>query len=330
MQALQSVKSVKKLLCSTESSTCRATVSMSAVSLIVLAVGCTANQRTVDPPMENYEIGGSDQLHAGEEPPSSITQIVKDVSRIARGGTPDHSSRRGLREVALSLGSQHGYRRRTWEIKQRLEDRSQELSSVYDFNRVAVEAPERTGFLLPPVVARTLNAFESNADGQELAAADQYFELIKPAILLPAVPTWREYLLFDAEEPMRIPAAHRPKNTKDWQLFERWMQEGWQAGLNQATIELTHRMSRLRQDFEGMLEFRRLEALGMIDAPVAFGVHHGVSGDSHSMRVGDRSAALVTETRFITDASRWNVEHVPKRHQSEIASDEGRAGKTGD
>ena len=186
------------------------------------------------------------------------------------------------------------------------------MSAIYVFGRVAAAAPQRVGFLLPPIVSRSFHAFETVPDGVKASAADEYFEILRPAVMSQTVPTWRDYLLFDSAEPLPLLSSKMPRSTAEQQLFEQWVRNGWDAGVEQANAEFTQRMRRLRRDFEGMLEFRRLNALGMVIAAETAGAKFGVTGHPGAMRIGDRTAQITANADFERDRLNW----APEAHAS--------------
>ncbi len=276
-----------------------------AAALAALALsGCSAD----DPPTEisgSERIGGPDRLTDEAEPPADLKNLRKHARESGLEDTEVLARERALREDALRFGSWNGYRRRAWEIRERLETRSAELSVIYDFNRVARPAPERTGYLLPPVIARSRDAFEAEPGGETVSAADEYYEILRNAAFSPTPPTWRGYLLFHADEKPRRDRLRVTRSTAERKKQDAWIREGWLAGVKQAGDELALRLRRLKRDFEGMLEYRRLQALGMISPPETYGAEFGVTGSAGHMRVGDRTAKIIRHADFRRDHSGW-------------------------
>ena len=254
---------------------------------------------------DQARFGGADELSSDPEPPATPSEITPDSIAANQTSAKQRARERSVREAAKQVGSQHGFRRRAWEIQKRLETRASELSAIYDFGRVAAAAPQRVGFLLPPVVSRSLHASETAADGGTASAADEYLEILKPSVLSQTLPTWRDYLLFGAGEPLPLPPSKMPRSTAEQKQFERWVRSGWEAGAAQANAEFSHRLRRLRRDYEGMLEFRRLHSLGMAVAPETVGAAFGVTGHPGAMRIGDRTARITEIADFERDRQKW-------------------------
>ena len=250
-------------------------------------------------------LGGIDQLGLEAEPPADPDSIVIEPAELDRSGGMAELRTNALREAAMGLGSQHAFRRRAWEINRRLEQRSAALSSVYDFNRVASSSPGVPGYVLPPVVGKALDAYSLGDEGYSAAHAEEVYDLLKPARLSPVVPTWRDYLVIDARTPREPPAALRPRSGKERGRYREWFEEGWRSGLAQADAEFRLRLERLRRDFEGMLEYRRLVRLGMVLEPTIESGMEAVAGNEDAMRIAVRRVRIAGGSEFNLDASQW-------------------------
>lgn len=251
-------------------------------------------------------VGGRDILATGFEPKGDSSSIEFG----GRGDDPPSGMARirsaALREASRRLGSQHGFARRAWEITQLLERRSAELSASYDFNRVATSTPGVPGFILPPVVARTFDAYALNRSSRSASHSDERFEVLKAASLSPVVPTWREYLVMRSKEPRELPRSLMPRGDLETSRFREWLGEGWDAGVEQAEAEFAKRVARLRRDYEGMLEHRRLVALGMMSPALIETEVLGVTGDTRSMSVGSHDLRIAGDAEFIIDEDLWS------------------------
>ncbi|WP_367198254.1 type IV secretory system conjugative DNA transfer family protein [Amorphus sp. 3PC139-8] len=253
------------------------------------------------------QIGGHDDLQLG--PPPKTLADVKIEAVDPRKEMDGLGGIRGqaLREAALSYGSQLGYAYRAWQIEKRLEVQSRELDAVFDFGRVAMSAPRDTGYVLPPVVGRSFAAFEGDTDGTRVTAADEYLQIVAPGRLSPVVPTWRDYLLFAAEEPEELASSLKPQSRDEVAVFKREIEAGYAAGMAQADAALEEKLARLRRDFEGMAEYRRLVAQGMMNRIVVADADFGVTGGGDTMRIGERVVQIVGEAQFEADPRVWRA-----------------------
>lgn len=264
----------------------------------------TAGAAALTPP----SIGSLDNLRRGPEPPSSPSDLSVGIynPKAQPTGMTDLRAT-ALKEAAESYGSQMGYAHQAWEIDGLLEQRSADLSQVFDFNRLVATAPIKAGVIVPPVVSHSLDAFRTNSDGTKASVADQYLTIVKPGRIAPVVPTWRDYLIMDVTKPDQPVNALKPENRDEQRKFRGWATEGWQAGIKLADAEFRDRMTRLNRDYAGMLEYRQLVAQGMMDRMVLADADFGVTGQKGVMRIGSKTVRIVSDAAFQTDPTKWKV-----------------------
>lgn len=261
-------------------------------------------------------IGGSDDLRRGVEPPADPDKIRIATVNLKAGPEGGVTKIRGtaLMEAAQSYGSQMGYARRAWEIAGRLETRSSQLSGVFDFGRVVSAAPVQAGVIVPPVASRSFDAFTVNADGTEASVADEYLTIVKPGRIAPVAPTWRDYLIFAAPTPEDPPRSLQPTDANELKKFRDWFSQGWKAGVELADAEFSDRLARLQRDYGGMMQYRRLVALGMMDRMVLADADFGVTGGGNEMRIGSRTVQITSEASFRAEPDRWTLRSVKERN----------------
>ena len=267
------------------------------------------------------EIGGPDDLRVGPEPTASPDD-VEIAPKSSGGGDGEVAAvRRGaLLEAAQGYGSGMGYARRGWEIGKILERRSTQLDRAFDFSRVVSEAPVKAGFVVPPVVSRGFDAFDGDAEGRTVSVAGEYLTIVAPGRLRPVQPTWRDYLLFVPAPPEEPPRSLLPRDRTEMRMFKEWFDEGWEAGVELADREISSRLDRLRRDYEGMLEYRRLVSLGMMDRMVLRKADLGVTGGGGGMRIGSRTVGIISDAEFDADPRRWSVVAVSERDRLTVAA----------
>lgn len=260
-------------------------------------------------------IGGKDNLRIGAEPPASPKE-VRIGTYSEKGGTAGKVTKirsEGLKEAAQSYGSQMGYARRSWEIAGRLQERSLDLSQVFDFGRVTSEAPVKAGVIIPPVVSRSFNAFVTDAEGRNASVADEYLTIVTPGRIAPVAPTWRDYLIFTSAEPEMPATSLLPSDAAEKAMFEGWVSQGWSAGVELADAEFGERLDRLKRDYQGMLQYRRLVSMGMMDRMVLADADFGVTEEGNEMRIGSRNVQIVSDAQFQSDPTSWKVRDVSAR-----------------
>ena len=272
----------------------------------LLSAGCVSEPavETVGKPPP-VVIGGTDELRPGE-PPAQLPEIL----RLPEPGSGDSAESwpvrsRNQREASVRFGSQSGFRRRSWELRNLIRKRSGELSAVFDFNRLVRPAPGGAGYLVPPVVQRAGNAFRSEGNGTTVAVADAHLRILEPEWIAPVAPNWRDWLLFSPPPATPLPVSLAPATDAERKQVKSWIEQGWSAGRKQAEHEFAERLRRLRRDYGGMLEFRRLAALRMIDGTDLADADFGVTGEPGEMRIGNRVVRIVGTADFVRDPARW-------------------------
>lgn len=263
----------------------------------------------------------SDNLRVGVAPVASPDDVkIELYDPDEKTGDITKIRSRGLIEASQGYGSQMGYARRGWEIENLLEQRSTQLSQVFDFNRVVTEAPVKAGYILPPVVSRSFDAFEGDEDGRVSSVADEYLTIITAGKIRPVQPSWRDYLLFAPAPPDEPARSLYPSNTAEQVLFKAAFREGWVAGVDLADAEISSRLNRLSRDYEGMLQYRRLVSMGMMDRMVLQDADFGVTGGGTELRIGSRTVTIVSDAAFNTNPRRWSVSTVSERDSLIVAT----------
>ena len=271
----------------------------------LLPAGCDSARDAPQPDVAvPVVLGGPDIPVDSEFAPTSPDTLLSDAEDTHGKGRMN-SRLQAQRQAAMRHGSQAGYRHRARELGEILGRNSSKLSAIFDFNRVVWPAPAGTGYLLPPVVQRSGPAFNSSDEGQTVSVADRYLEILEPARIEPVVPNWRQYLLFWPPEPVHIPPTLVPRSDAERIRVRGWIGAGWSAGAAQAEDELARRMRRLQRHYEGMLDFRRLLALGMIEQVDTETVRFGITGESGIMRIGDRTVQIANDPDFRRDPNHW-------------------------
>lgn len=265
-----------------------------------------ADQSPLAPPMT----GGPDILNAMTPPPASPSSVKIPSAGASQDSGITKIRSQALQEAAQSWGSQMGYARRSYEVIGRLEARSADLSTVFDFNRVVSAAPRGVGVVIPPVVSRSFDAFVSDASGREVSAADEYLTIVRAGRISPVEPTWRDYLVFSAPTPEDPPRSLLPDDKAESDQFRKWFNEGWAEGVALVDAELQSRIDRLNRDYTGMLQYRRLVAQGLMDRMVLADADFGVTVDGDEMRIGSRTVRIESDASFQGNPKRWDIKSV--------------------
>lgn len=252
---------------------------------------------------------GEEPPSVGPSPPPPILEDLQeeDVGTEIRSDTMGLQIRNdALREAALSYGARGGLAYRTFEIQRRLAEHEASLTKIYDFSRLLIAAP--SGLLIePPIVSDAQRAVLVNGGGQEAAVADRVLRINRAARIVTAPRDWRLYLERDWGRVDPPPGLLLPIDDEEREEWRSWVQEGWNAGVQQAEETFEADLDRLTNDYVGMVRYRELLAQNMISPPYAAHEDRGVTGGGSEMRVGDRGVAITGPSVLIPRSNKWTT-----------------------
>ncbi|MDD3288743.1 MAG: type IV secretory system conjugative DNA transfer family protein [Alphaproteobacteria bacterium] len=211
-----------------------------------------------------------------------------------------------LREAALSYGARGGLAARTFEIQRRLAEYDTNFMKIYDFRRLLIAAP--SGLLIePPVVSEAQQAVLVNGGGQEAAIADRIYKINRAARIVTAARDWHLYMERDWGRVDPPPGLLLPKDEEERNLWRKWVAEGWEEGIKQAQETFESDLTRMTNDFVGMVRYRELLAQGMISPPYALNEERGITGGGSEMRIGDRGVMITGPSALIPRSDKWTT-----------------------
>ena len=230
--------------------------------------------------------------------------IVAEKAGAEGSSLPLDIRRDALKEAAMSYGARGGLAWRTFHISKELERRQAFLDKIYDFRSLLIAAP--SGLLIePPIVSEAQNAMIIENQGQQAAIAERIYNINAKAKIVSAPRTWRQYLSRDWGKVEPPPNILRPKNAKERKVWRRYVEKGWDNGIDQANRIFERDLARLQADFRGMVRYRRLLAKGMISPPYALQVNRGITGGGRKMRIGDSAVQITGQSQLITGTEQW-------------------------
>lgn len=208
-----------------------------------------------------------------------------------------------MREAALSYGARGGLNWRTFHIRSEMETRAGYMDKVFDFRQLLIPAP--SGLLIePPIISESIDAMIIQKGGLEAAVADRVYNIGRNARIVSTSRTWRAYLERQWGTVAPPPDLLLPENREEQEKWDKWFDEGWEAGLTQADEIFQSDLEKLTSDYQGMVRYRTLLAQGMVSPPYALQVDRGVTGGGNEMRVGDR-AVSITVPQLKTGSQEW-------------------------
>ncbi len=209
-----------------------------------------------------------------------------------------------MKEAAISYGARGGLARRTYEIRQELEGRSDYLDKVFDFSHLLIPAP--SGLLIePPIISESEDSMIIQNDGSRAAVADLYINIGFNSRIVSSARNWRQYLYRNFTEVVEPPDLLRPSNKEEREQWKQWVKKGWDQGIQQAEEIFEEDLNVLTADYEGMVRYRKLLAMGMISAPYAIQEDRGITGGGNEMRIGDREVQLSGVPQLKSGYNSW-------------------------
>ena len=197
-----------------------------------------------------------------------------------------------IRTTAAQLGTQGGLAWRANHINQSLDQPSKLLDQVFNFQQLLLEHN-----VLPPVLAQTSDTINL-ADDNTIRLADHTYSILKPAKFVTVPPTWRDYLWMSYTKPNAPASNSLPTNAMEINYWNQFFNEGWKQGLIQANDIFAQNLNQLKQDYQGMILYRKLLSMHVVSAPFISQADLGITGDDHNMRIGDRVLRITSQSEL--------------------------------
>lgn len=253
-------------------------------------------------------------------PPPGLAHYAETTDGADGSFAADSVRVEHMRNAALSLGMRGALARRLYEIAQALERHAATLDRVFDFRALLIPAPE--GFHVEPAIV-SIGDHAATIDpdtGAQAAVTQQMIAVVEDCKLVTAPRTWRQY--FDHADLLDVAPTYRvllPSTTDHRAQWRRWVQEGWDIGLHQATEILEDDKERLLRDFVGQINGRILRAQAMATAPLVESDPRGVTGDTRTLRIGDTGVRMATRCLLDPDPSHWRPLSLPSADPSSLS-----------
>lgn len=222
----------------------------------------------------------------------------------------------GLREASLSLGARAGLAWRAQQINQIVARHERNLDLVFNFNSLMLDK-----HVLPPVLIEGRQNLDQTAD-DIIRISDRAYSIQSQARFVTVPPTWRDYLKMNYKEPDIPDSSLMPRTDSEKKVWDRYVDEGWQAGISQADVIFAENLGRLKRDFDGMIRYRVLLAQNMVSKPYVAQVNMGVTGGDSQMAINDRVLRITALPEFNISSQEWNAVITP--HDRQPAPDDSR------
>lgn len=253
--------------------------------MLILLIACSSKQQVGD----TSSLAGLQQMGSAKGGRGAGLASTGKIREMA------------LKETALSLGAQSALAWRAKYIDDELILQSRNLDSIFDFNSLILE-----NNILPPVLLEGRNTLNL-ADTQTIRISDRTYKVSKQARFVTTPPNWRQYLWMDYKKPEYPSATLLPKNKEERSIWCHYIDKGWSQGLDQANTILEESIARIKEDFAGMILYRKLLAMNMVSAPYVSHTDLGVTGDGGEIRIDDRVLRITALPALNVNSSEWRA-----------------------
>lgn len=259
-----------------------------AITLSLLLLTCCGAKN-------NRQMGDTSSLaglQAMSAPKSNSPRSLASMGRIRE---------MALKETALSLGAQSALAWRAKYINEQLVKQGRRLDAIYDFNSLILEHS-----ILPPVLLEGRNTLNL-ADAQTIRISDRTYKVAKQARFVTTPPNWRQYLWMDYKQPEYPHLTLLPKTKDERILWQNCVEKGWKNGIEQANTIFEESIARIKEDFTGMILYRKLLAMNMVSPPYVSDTDLGVTGDGGEIRIDDRVLRITALPALNVNSNEWRA-----------------------
>lgn len=267
------------------------------------------NANPLNNPVAGARINGI--LTGGQAPPSlNELQALRPLTSKPKTISP--MRREALRQNALSYGAQGGLAAESYAINLMLVNYQTDLDRTFDFGKLMVNVSNGQTLLRPPIVTEAQMAFALAPGGQIAKQTDQVYEITQQAQLASAPPNWRTYLVRTWAKPTPPPSAIRPRSRLEVEYWHKWVAEGWALGEAQGAQIFLDDLSRLENNYIGMVRYQVLLRAGLVESPDLVFHHQTVSGGRNRMLIGNDVIRITNQPGLDPNAANWRSVDVPR------------------
>lgn len=237
-------------------------------------------------------------------------QAGKEVFKKNIPNARDSAVRRGGMAAGIQAGFNYVVKKDNawWESQHTV------LNQIFNMQPLMLN-----GHILPPVITEGYNAFSVHGgpttalsprkgiSGYESAAASRViFRIERPAQLVTAVPTWRDYLLINDQVSKKINPVLLPQigNAGERAIWQKAVEKGFAYGENQANNTELNNVHRLQRAMTGMIRFLRLKQMGMVQGPILAESNPAIKVDGKQLDVGVKTFTITLPAGF-SAPSEW-------------------------
>ncbi len=204
-----------------------------------------------------------------------------------------------VREAAMSAAMRAALAKQSERINKLLDEHGRLLDDTYDFATLMLP-----NSVVPPVIRKVERVTEQSGDLLRYSAAQ--FRIVRQATFATRPPTWRTYLPIPIWSDLGT--THQsllPITAEERAAAQEGVNKGWQAGIDQANSMFFKGLTRLQNDWVGMMTYHALLKSNMVTAPIVDRQDTAVSGNSDSMVVDQSTYRIEARPIFNPNMSQW-------------------------
>lgn len=208
---------------------------------------------------------------------------------------------KSLQETATSLGAQGGLSWASDQINTWLDRNKKFLETTFNFSGMIL-----THGVLPPVLQQGDNSLNL-ADPNTVRIADRTYKILQQARFVTTPPNWREFLWMSFSRPELPNKVFLPRTSEERKVWIKYIQLGWEKGVQQAYGIFQQNLARLKRDYQGMTLYRKLLHERMISPPYVARTELGITGEDGVMRVNDQVLRITALPKLQTNSNSWKA-----------------------
>lgn len=250
-----------------------------------------------------------------QTPPAIEARVLqmKSGPEVFKKSVPNVRDK-AVKEAGMAAGIQAGFDYEARQNNQWWESQASVLNKIFNMQPLMLN-----GHMLPPVITEGHNAFSihgkktgsltprAGMSGYGSAAASRVvFRIERPAELVTAVPTWRDYLLITDQNPHKVNPILLPQkgNSQEIAIWQSAVEKGFIYGEKQCTATELNNVHRLQQNMLGMIRFLKLKQMGMVQGPILAESSPAIQVNGKQLDVGVKTFTITLPAGF-TAPSDW-------------------------
>lgn len=242
------------------------------------------------------------------QPVGSLTQTGSSLDRLLNAVPGDVEKinpvrEATLRDTAMVLGAQAGFRDRSALLMKVLQSRESDMDNKFRF----AELMMGDGFM-PPVISEAVDGV--SLDAVTMRVFKTQYVIDEPARPVASPPNWRNWMLLGLDDKVKVEAPTNPQllpqTPGEKAYWDRTVKAAYRAGSQQAMAIYELNLARMERAYAGMKRYYELYQRNLVTAPQIASVTDVVSQeDPNTIVIGNVLWRIVAPTRFNLQYDTW-------------------------